>query len=224
MDARALSLILASACVLVLPACSEDAAGQAVDKAKDQAKDKARELGEKAADKGKEIAGDLGDKAKDKAGELWAERPATGELSEAAKGIFNKGGEVSDGSVEALLAKGVQLAPVAVDIAKTLHSAIDSEVDIEPIVQKLDNDTAQADLDARIADMPRVEAINGLDVGFKDVSQWDTRGRETQSAYLVLWRRDDQLLGLVYRSKKRINVDQLIAEAPRLIGLVTGAL
>jgi hypothetical protein len=197
-DARARSLIFVSACVLVLPACSEDAAEQAVDKAKDQ--------------------------AKDKAGELWAERPATGELSEAAKGIFNKGAEASDGSVEALLAKGVQLAPVAVDIAKTLHSAIDSEIDVEPIVQKLDDYTSQADLDARIADLPRVEAINGLDVGFKDVSQWDTRGRETQSAYLVLWRRDDQLLGLVYRSKKRINVDQLIAEAPRLIGLVTGAL
>jgi hypothetical protein len=221
------SLILISvACVLVLPACSEDAAEQAVDKAKDKAKDKARELGEQAADKGKEIAGDFGDKAKDKAGELWADRPqTTGELSDAAKGIFEKGAAATkDGGVESFLAKGQQLAPVAVDIAKTLHSAIDSDVQIEPIVQKLDGEQSQAELDARIKDMPRIATIDGLDVGFKDVTQWDSGGRQTESAYLVLWRRDDRLLGLVYRSQKRVNVDELVAEAPRLIGLVTGAL
>lgn len=220
------SSIFISLCVLaLLPACSEDAAEQAVDNAKDKAKDKARELGEQASDKGKELAGDLGDKAKTKAGELWAERPqTTGELSDAAKGIFDKGAAASDGGVEALLAKGVQVAPVAFDIAKTLHSAIDSDVQIEPIVQKVDGEQSLVELDTRIKDMPRVETIDGLDVGFKDVSQWDTRGHESQSAYLILWRRDDRLLGLVYRSSKRINVDKLVAEAPRLLGLVSGAL
>jgi hypothetical protein len=220
-------LIALPLCVLslLLPACSEDAAEQAVDKAKDKAKDKARELGEQAADKGKQLAGDLGDKAKGKAGELWAERPTTGELSDSAKGIFAKGAAASDdGGVESMLAKGQQLAPVAFDVAKTLHSAIDSDIEIEPIVQKLDDEQSVVELDARIKDMPRVETINGLDVGFKDVSQWDTRGRETQSAYLILWRRENQLLGLVYRSRKRVHVDKLVAEAPRLIGLVTGAL
>lgn len=219
------SLILLSACVLALPSCSEDAADQAVDKARDKAKDKALELGERAADKGKALATEVGGKAKDKAGELWAERPqTTGELSDAAKGIFEKGAAASDGGVEALVAKGEQLAPVAVDIAKTLHSAIDSDVEIEPIVQKLDDEQSQADLDLRIKDMPRIATIDGLDVGFKDVTQWDSGGRQTESAYLVLWRRDDRLLGLVYRSQKRVNVDELVAEAPRLIGLVTGAL
>lgn len=227
--------IVSSACVLTLPAYSEDAAEQAVDKARGQAKDKARELGEQAADKSKQLAGELGDKAKDKAGELgdkakdkagqlWAERPQTGELSDAAKQIFNKGAAASDGGIEAWLAKGKQLAPVAVDIAKTLHSAIDSEVDIEPIVQKLDNEQSAAELDARIQDMPRIATINGLDVGFKDVSQWDARGHESQSSYLILWRRDDQLLGLIYRSRKRVHIDQLITEAPRLLSLVSGAL
>jgi hypothetical protein len=219
---RSLSFI--STCVLALPACSEDASQEAVDKLENAAKDKARELGEQAKDKSKELAGDLGDKAKDKAGELWAERPQSGELSDAAKGIFDKGATASDGSVEALLANGVQLAPVAFDVAKTLHSAVDSDVEIEPIVQKLDGEQSQAELDARVKDMPRVETIDGVDVGFKDVSQWDTRGHESQSAYLILWRRDDRLLGLVYRSRKRINVDTLVAEAPRLIGLVSGAL
>ena len=220
------SLILLSICVVALPSCSEDTADQAVDKAKDKAKEKAKELGEQAADKGKQLAGEVGDKAKHKAGELWAERPqTTGELSDAAKGIFEKGAAASEnGGVEALLAKGVQLAPVAVDVAKTLHSAIDSDVEIEPIVQKLDDEQSQAELDMRIKDMPRIETIDGLDVGFKDVTQWDSGGRQTESAYLVLWRRDDRLLGLVYRSQKRVNVDELVAEAPRLIGLVTGAL
>jgi hypothetical protein len=210
--------------LLVLLSAHALACEGAADKAKDKVKDVAEDVGDKAKDKGKELAGDLKDQANDKAKQLWAERPKTGELSDAAKNIFSKGAEDSDTSVEALLAKGVQLAPVAVDVAKTLHSAIDSDVDIEPIVQKLDDEQGQAELDARIKDMPRVETIDGVDVGFKDVSQWDTGGHESQSAYLILWRRDDRLLGLVYRSRKRVNVDQLVAETPRLIGLVSGAL
>jgi hypothetical protein len=208
-----LSFVLA---IAPASACSEDAAGKA--------KDKAKEVGEQAADKTKEIAGDLGDKAKDKAGELWAERPQTGELSDAAKGIFQKGAELSDGGVEAMLAKGQQLAPVAFEVGKTLHGLVDGDVDIEPIVQNLDDEQAQADLDARIKDMPRVETIDGVDVGFKDVTQWDSGGRQTESAYLILWRRENRLFGLIYRSNKRIHIDKLVAEAPRLIGLVSGAL
>jgi len=215
------SLIFASLTGLaLLSACSGDQAEEAIDKAKDRAK----EVGEQAADKAKDKAREVGDKAKDKAGELWAERPQTGELSDAAKNILARGAEASDGGVEAALAKGVQLAPAAVDVAKTLHGAIDSNVDIEPIVQKLDDPQAQTDLDARIKDMPRVETVDGVDVGFKEVTQWDSGGRETESAYLILWRREDRLLGLVYRSHKRINVDKLVAEAPRLVGLVSGAL
>lgn len=198
-----------------LAACSE---------ATDKAKEKAKEVGEQAADKTKELAGDLSDKAKDKADALWAERPQTGELSDAAKGIFAKGAEASSVGVEALVAKGEQLAPVAVDVAKTLHGLVDGDVDIEPIVQELDNESAQAELDARIKDMPRVETIDGVDVGFKDVTQWDSGGRTTESAYLILWRRENRLLGLIYRSNKRVHVDKLVEEAPRLIGLVSGAL
>ncbi len=192
------SLIFVSAPVFAVApslACSEDTA-------------------DKAKDKGKELAGDLGDKAKDKAGEL----------SDAAKGIFAKGAEASDSGVEALLAKGEQLAPVAFDVAKTLHGFVDGDIDIEPIVQDLDDEGAQAELDARIKDMPRVETIDGVDVGFKDVTQWDSDGRQTESAYLVLWRRDNRLLGLVYRSNKRIHIDKVVAETPRLLGLVSGAL
>lgn len=172
-----------------------------------KAKDKAQEVGDKATDKGKELG-----------------EQAHGELSDAAQGILAKGAEASDGSVESILAKGKQLAPVAVDVANSLNKIVDTDTQIEPIVQKLDDDSAQADLDARIKDMPRVETIDGVDVGFKDVTQWDSAGRETESAYLILWRRDDTLLGLVYRSKHRINVDKLVEEAPKLVKMVSGAL
>lgn len=206
--------------ILALALTSSSGCEDAADKAKDAAK----EVGDQAADKGKALAGELGDKAKSKAGELWAETPSSGELSDTAKGIFNKGAAASGEGVEALLARGVQLAPVAFDVGKTLGGFVDSETKIEPIVQNLDDAEAQAELDARIKDMPRVETIDGVDVGFKDVSQWDAAGRETDSAYLILWRKDNRLLGLVYRSHKRINVDKVIAEAPRLLSLVSGAL
>ncbi|PRQ09196.1 hypothetical protein ENSA7_11860 [Enhygromyxa salina] len=208
--------------LLSLSACDTDAAA-------DQAKDKAKEVGELAKDKAKEV----GEQAKDKAGELadsavgkgkqmWAER--NGQLSDAATGILAKGAQAQSDGAEALLAKGKQLAPVALDVAKTLHATVDADVDIEPIIQALDDEDAQRQLDQRIGDMPRVEAVNGVNVGFRDVSAWDSGGRESESAYLILWRAHNHLVGLVYRSHKRIHIDKMVAEAPRLISLVQGAL
>ena len=185
---------------------------------KDQAADKAHEVGAQARDKAGELAGD----AVDKAGELWAERK--GELSDGAKTIVARGASASGEGVEALVVKGEQVAPVAFDVAKTLRNTVDSDVDIEPIVQNLDDEQAQAELDARIADMTQVETIDGLDVGFKDVSQWDTAGRENEAAYLIMWRKDARLYGLVYRSRSRVHLDKMVAEAPRLIGAVQGVL
>lgn len=231
------SLLIASLTLLPLLACEPEAAK---DKAKEVG-EQAKEMGAQAKDKAKEVseqAKEAGAKAKDRAGELadqavdkgkglveegkeqWAER--RGELSEDAKGILAKGAASSGDGVEGLLQKGKQVAPVALDVAKTLHGAVDSDIDIEPIVQDLDDANAQAELDRRIADMPRVETIEGVDVGFKEVTQWDTSGRGTESAYLILWRREARLYGLVYRSNKRINIDKLVEEAPRLIRLVHG--
>jgi hypothetical protein len=228
------SLLLAIVTLLTLPACEPEAA-------KEQARDVAKEAGERAKEAGaqaREVAKDAGERAKDagarakeageqlagdavdKSKQMWAER--RGELSDSAKDIFAKGAASSGEGVEAMLQKGKQVAPVALDVAQTLHAAVDGDVDIEPIVQNLDDADAQAELDRRIADMPRVETIEGVDVGFKEVTQWDTSGRGTESAYLILWRRDTRLYGLVYRSNKRINIDKLIAEAPRLINLVHG--
>lgn len=186
----------------------------------DEVEDKAREVGDKAKSAGEELADRAGERAKS----WWADEvPTTGELSEKATALVHEGAADS-GGVEAILARGVQLAPVALDVAKTLHSAIDSETLIEPVVQSVDDEAKQSALDGKIKDMPRVETIDGLSVGFKDMRQYDTGGRTTESAYLVLWRRDDRLLGFVYRSRKRIDIDTLIGETPRLIGLIQGAL
>jgi len=202
--------------LMLLPACDESITTQA--------KDKAVEVRDQAADKSKDFANELGGQAKDKASELWADRPDSGDLSDRAQAMFAKGAAASGGGVEQLLAKGEQLAPAAFEVGKTLREAVEGDFDIEPIIQKLDDENAQAELDARIKDMPRVETIEGVDVGFKDMTRWDASGRETESAYLILWRRGDRLIGLVYRSRKRIHVDKLIAEAPRLVKLVSGAL
>ena len=199
----------------------------------DAAKDKAKAVGEQLADGAKDKAGELADGAKDKAGELadgavdrgrqlWDGRK--GELSDGAKGLLAKGAEVEQGGVAALITKGQQIAPVAFDVAKTVNDSLEGDVDIEPIIQDLDDADAQAQLDQRISDMPRVETINGVQVGFKDVSQWDSGGRESESAYLILWRADERLIGLVYRSRSRVHIDKLVAEAPRLIAAVQGVL
>lgn len=231
------SLLTTLLTVLPLLACEPEAAKEKAKEVGEAAKEKAKEVGEQAKEvgeqakeagaKAKERAGELADDAVDKGRELvaegkekWAER--RGELSADAKGILAKGAASSGDGVEALLHNGHQVAPVALEVAKTLHGAVRNDVDVEPIIQNLDDADAQAELDRRIADMPRVETIEGVDVGFKEVTQWDTAGRETQSAYLILWRRDKRLYGLVYRSNHRIDIDKLVAEAPRLIKLVQG--
>lgn len=191
--------------LLALSACSAD-----------EAKDKAKEVGEAA----KQKAGELADDAVDKGKQVWETR--SGQLSDGAKQMFAKGAETSGDGVESMLHRGVQLAPVALEIAKSVHAAVDSGVEIEPIVQDLDDEQAQAELDRRIEDMPRVETIDGVSVGFKDMTQWNSGRRESESAYLILWRADKRLLGLVYRSHGRINMDKLVADAPRLIALAQG--
>lgn len=203
---------------LSLPACEPETAKDKAKEVGEATKDKAGELGEQAKDK----AGEAVDKAVDKSKELWAERK--GELSEGAKGLLAKGAALESEGVAALLTKGEQIAPVAFDVAKTVNSTMEGDVDIEPIIQDLDDEDAQRQLDQRISDMPRVETIDGVDVGFKDVSQWNSGGRETESAYLILWRADKRLIGLVYRSRSRVNVDKLVEEAPRLIAAVKGVL
>ena len=208
----------ALALVLTL-GCSREQVEVEAREAGDKAKQAGEDLAEQAGDKTRALANDASGKAK----RWWADEvPDSGELSDKALALVREGADA--GGVESFVTRGVQLAPVAVEVAKTLHSVVDGDTVIEPVVQKVDDDAAKAELDAKIADMPRVEAIEGVSVGFKDMKQYDVGGRTSESAYLVLWRREDHLLGFVYRSHHRVDVDTLVRQTPRLIGLVQGAL
>ena len=74
-------------------------------------------------------------------------------------------------------------------------------------------------VDKAIGDMPRVEVVDGVTVGFRQMDQVDTSTRVKERGYLVMWRHENHLVGFVYRSTRTINVDQLVAETPRLIEL-----
>ncbi len=72
--------------------------------------------------------------------------------------------------------------------------------------------------------MTRVEPIEGLQVGFKQLSSLDLGKQVSESAYLVVWRQDDRLVGFVFRSRREVALDQLVREAPRLVALVRSVL
>lgn len=84
-------------------------------------------------------------------------------------------------------------------------------------------DAPWEDVDAAIGDMPRTEVIDGVTVGFKQLASLDTDKQLTEKAYLVLWRKDDHLVGFVYRSRKEIVLGAVVREAPALVRAVRGA-
>ena len=118
---------------------------------------------------------------------------------------------------------------MATEIGKALASAVDSDTMIEPIYQEVSGASPElalgrAEADAAISGMSRVEVIDGLQVGFKELSSLDLGHRVTESAYLVVWRQGDRLVGFVYRSRRDVAIGQLVSAAPRLIGLVRSVL
>ncbi len=167
---------------------------------------------------------------------VWAERSAaarawaedlsdTGELSNTARAWLSAGAEATQDGAESLLVRGEQVAPVAVSIGRSLAEVYDSDTVLEPVYQPIgapgdDPETGNAKADAAIKDMGRVEVVDGVSVGFKDLTSTSTRERVSERGYLVLWRKDDHLVGFVYRSRKTIDLEKLVAEAPKLLGLV----
>lgn len=186
-----------------------------------KAKDAADEVVDKATDKGKAVIADGIDGAKAEATALFEDLPRTGELSATTRSWLD--GATGDG-IEPLVAKGTQLAPVALEIGKVVNDAVDKDYAIEPIYQDVGDEAAQKELDEKLAKMPKTQEIDGVRVGFKQLSEVSSETKVNESAYLVLWRRDDHLVGFVYRSRSEIDVDELFAEAPRLVGLVNSAL
>ncbi|MEZ4426755.1 MAG: hypothetical protein R3A51_03580 [Nannocystaceae bacterium] len=213
---RSLSLLL------VLSCGGDGAPGEQVDAAKGRASAAAG----KARDAVTEFKGRADatkDAVREKTGvaKAWAsDLTHNGTLSETARGWLDG----ADGSkIAAIVAKGEQLSPAALAIAGSLAAAYESDTAIEPVYQKIDPASGEVTtkaVDDAIHEMGRVEVIDGVSIGFKELTSTTAEKRVTEKGYLVLWRRDDHLVGFVYRSRKEIDLEKLVADAPRLYGLV----
>jgi hypothetical protein len=146
----------------------------------------------------------------------------SGALSEAASGWIAKQAEGGDPAL-AYVQKGAQLAPVAVEAAKVLNQAVDDETAIEPIYQKVEPGR-EKEVDDAIGKMPKVEVVDGVKVGFKKLDGIETTKLTKEQAAVVLWRKDDHLIGFVYRTKRTIDLEVLAKEAPRLVLMTQAAL
>src|SRR5688572_31619542 len=119
---------LALAMVAASLACSAEEAKQAAAKAANEAADKTKQAAKDAADQAlaasKDKAIELGDKTKDAAGDLYEDLTTDGQLSKSATDWLTA--QAEDGSsVEAVIKKGVQIAPVAIEVAKVANAAVD---------------------------------------------------------------------------------------------------
>ena len=190
---------------------ASQAGQQAIDTTKD-ATNKVVATGKGAADTGKAWYAT--------AAAAWAGIPGTGELSETAKGWLAEA--TSDEAIEAVIREGTQIAPVAIEISRSLHAAIDSDTAIEPIFQKVPPGGSE-EVDAAISDMPRTEVVDGLKIGFKQLDETTNTHKIKERGYLVTWRDGDRLYGFVYRSKRSIDIDKLVADTPRLLRLAKAA-
>lgn len=143
-----------------------------------------------------------------------------GSLSEAVRSALDAASKDGSGA-EAMVARGARVAPVVVEIATVLNSAVDDETAIEPIYTPV---SAPGEADKAIASMPTVEVVDGVTVGFKKLDSMTTNAIVKEEAVLVLWRRNDHLLGFVVRKKRSIDLAVLIKETPRLMKLFESSL
>ena len=226
--------------LLVYVACETDGAGEkvaAIGKQASDAADKTKQLADDATQAGKDAydttkrttdkvvatgkdAADKGKAMYDSAAQAWADIPDTGELSTTAKGWLATA--TDEKTIEVVVREGKQVAPVAMEIGKSVSDAIDGDTAIEPIYQSVEEGETEK-VDAAIADMPRTEVIDGLTLGFKQIDETSNSKSVKERGYLVTWRDGDHLYGFVYRSKRTIDIDKLVSDAPRLLKLARTA-
>lgn len=203
--------------------CSPEAAKEKLDQGKEAVAAKVDDATEQAEAEAKEQLSAARTSAKEavdeKLDELKDEIPTTGELSGKALDYL-KSDDAKEGAASAI-DSGAQLLPVAKEVADVLSRSVEKDLVIEPIVQKVDDEAKRAELDKQIGEMPRTEVVDGMTVGFSQMSQKSTEGTVDESAYLVMWRKGDYLLGFFYRSRKEVDVEVLVREAPRIIELVS---
>ena len=104
------------------------------------------------------------------------------------------------------------MVAVAMATSKWFEAPIIADgVGFRPIYIELDGQNDREAIDRAIGNMPRVEVIDGLTVGFRAF---------TKRQFLVVWRRDDRLVGFVYTSLIDVAIEHVVEQAPRIIGLV----
>jgi hypothetical protein len=171
------------------------------------------------ADKTKHSASEAASTVKDKS---KAVADKASELGRDAIEWLEPGAEKASDGIEDIVVRGKQVGGTAKEMGKSLADAVDGDITIKPIYQEVDDEKARAKTDAAIGDMPRVEVIDGLTIGFKSLTRTTSHEHATESGYLVVWRKGDRLIGFIYRARKRIDIDVLVAEVPRLIRLLRG--
>lgn len=212
-----------------------EASAQAVEASKktaselaDKASDEATKLGEDAVKATRKAADDAVEATKQGASSLYDDLRNDGELSRTAKAWLAE--QATEGNIVSYVTKGVQLAPAAAEAGKVLVDAVDSDTAVEPIYLHLgqhlgaDEEADLAKVDAAIADMPRVEVVDDVTVGFEQLEGFEGSDHVKERGFLVMWRHQDHLVGFVYRSKRRIDLAAVVAETPRIIRMTQQAL
>ncbi len=113
---------------------------------------------------------------------------------------------------------------VSLEIANVLVGAIETDFEVTPIVRKVEGPEDQAEIDRAIGALPSVEVTDGLKIGFQRMSRTDVDVDEAKQAYLITWRDGDQVVGLVLKTRRAIDLEEIRAEIPRLVRLVKGVM
>lgn len=150
--------------------------------------------------------GDAADQAKQAAKKV---ADTATEVKNTAVETLRPYAEKLEGGIESVIVNSKELAQGTAKVAGLVADAVDSDTNIMPIYQDIGDEAAQAKVDAAIKGMPRTEVIDGVTVGFKDMVDTDGAHRTSESGYLVVWRKDDKLIGFVIRRKLKIDLDKL---------------
>lgn len=133
-----------------------------------------------------------------------------------------QGASAKPGSIESWLGNGTKALNVVGALSSAIQSSVERETVVQPIVQDVPEGEAPK-VDAAIAEMPRVEVIGGVQVGFRQADELSTEAKTSERAYLVMWRREGRLYGFFYRSKQTVHLDKVVEHAPKLMTAIEKA-
>jgi hypothetical protein len=189
-------------------------AGDAIEIAKQASVDTKQNAGEAV-----EVARERAEQAR----EWVAKNQPKGELSDDTRALLSS----AEGGIATTVLNGTQLSPVALQLAEGTYASQARHFHVEAIYQRVGEVADRKTIDAQIADMTRVETIEGLVLGFQDLNAKKAkkakkakakgRTRGGGSDYLVTWVQGQHLAGFVYSSEARVDIEQIVAVMPTVI-------